>query len=266
MQLLSLSVVALAAGALVAPPRPAAHSGAAATTVRYKIEQTSSQEVDATAAGGPKQTLNTHLFAYVSVTLTDTTGGRTVHLVVDSMRSDTGSVIPQPLLDSLKGSAFHGLVGANGKMGQLKPMQDGSANSPIAGLVNGFFPRVKPGMKTGDAWTDTSEVNNAVPNGQLTKRTVTNYKAGANEPRDGAKATRIDAAFSSSLAGSQETPGGTATIEGTGSGTATQYVGADGRYLGGTTNETSQLSVSGAFAPAPIPVNIKQTTTVTVLK
>jgi len=261
MQLLSLSVVALAAGALAAPLNPTAPQ-----TIHYKIDQSSSQEVDATAAGGPKQTISTHLAAYVTVTLTDTTGGRTAHVVVDSVRTDTGSVIPQAMLDSMKGSAYHGLLGANGKVGAFKPMKENDANSPITGMLNGFFPRVKAGVKSGDAWTDTSEVNNAVPNGQLTKRTVTNYKAGASEPREGAKATRIDAAFSSSLAGSQETPGGTATIEGTGTGTATQYVAPDGRYLGGTSSETSQLSVSGAFAPAPIPVHIKQTTTVTVVK
>ena len=259
-----LSLAALTAGAFaLSAATPNQHAN---VTSRYKIEQVSTQDIDATAAGGPKTSSTTKLTSFVSITLGDTTGGHTLKAVVDSINADSGSVLPKPMLDSLKGSVFNAFVGPNGRVTNVKSTTQNPAGAQVIGLLTELYPRTRPGMKTGDAWTDTTENANNLPNGSMNVRTVTNYKASGNEPHEGIKAAKIDAAFSSSMAGSQETPGGTANIEGTGSGTATYFVAPDGRYLGGTRSLTSALSVTGAFAPQPIPVNLKQTTTITPIK
>jgi hypothetical protein len=269
----SIRLATLCASAAFLPVLPVPHvhragqeTSAPPTKTRYKIDQTSSQEIDASAVGGPKQSVTNHLVAYVLITLADTTGGRTMHVVVDSVVGDTASAIPKAVLDSLKGGTYHGQVAPNNRITDLRPMNGAEANTPITGLLSNFYPRVRTGWKTGDSWTDTTETTNPVPNGQLTVRTVTNYKANPAEQRDGQKASRIDAAFASSLTGSQETPNGSASFTGSGTGTATQYLTSDNRYLGGTTTQTSNLSVTGSFAPQPIPITIKQTTTVSTLK
>ena len=72
--------------------------------------------------------------------------------------------------------------------------------------------------------------------------------------------------FSSSIAGTQPTPGGPARIEGTGTGKGSYYLGSDGKYLGGTWQHHSSLKISGSFAPEPLPITITQKTKVTTLK
>jgi hypothetical protein len=63
-----------------------------------------------------------------------------------------------------------------------------------------------------------------------------------------------------------ETPAGSADLEGKAAGTATFLVGKDGRYLGGKSTSTGEATISGAFAPAAIPVKTSSTVTVSVIK
>jgi hypothetical protein len=260
MQLRMFSAVALATGAIGSP------LFTAATTTKYKIRQLTEQEIDATALGGGKQSVKVGTTGFVTVTLTDSSGGKAMHVVVDSMQADSGSQVSPAALDSLKGAAFHAFVSPAGKVEGLKAMKDGGSVTAVQGLITDLFPRAKAGVRVGDGWTDTTETTNNLGNGSMSVRKVTNWKAAGNETREGAKALKIDAAFSASMAGSQETPGGTANIEGTGSGNGSYFVGNDGRYLGGDHTQTSALSVTVASAPAPIPITVKQTTNVSMLK
>jgi hypothetical protein len=43
-------------------------------------------------------------------------------------------------------------------------------------------------------------------------------------------------------------------------------VGTDGRYLGGSWQQQSSLTISGSFATQPLPITISQKTTVSTLK
>jgi hypothetical protein len=72
--------------------------------------------------------------------------------------------------------------------------------------------------------------------------------------------------FTSSVAGTQPTPQGPARIEGTARGTGSYYVGADGRYLGGSWQQFSSFRISGSFATQPLPVTIVQKTEVSTIK
>jgi hypothetical protein len=95
---------------------------------------------------------------------------------------------------------------------------------------------------------------------------VSAYKAAASATWNARKAVRITEDFTSSVAGTQPTPSGSARIEGTGSGKGSYYVSPDGRYLGGDWQQQSSLSISGSFAKQPLPITIVQKTTVTALK
>jgi hypothetical protein len=260
MQLRMFGALALATGAIGSP------LFTAATTTKYKIRQVMEQEIDATALGGGKQSMKMGTTGFFTVTMTDSSGGKAMHVVVDSMQADSGSAVPPAVFDSLKGAAFHGFVSPAGKVEGLKPMKDGASVMVVQGMFTDLFPRAKAGVKVGDGWTDTTETTNNLGNGSMNVRKVTNWKAAGNETREGTKAMKIDAAFSASMAGTQETQGGTANIEGTGSGNGSYFIGNDGRYLGGDHTQTSALSVTVSSAPAPIPVTIKQTTNVSMLK
>jgi hypothetical protein len=238
----------------------------APVTTKYRIDQSLSQEMDATAAGGAKQSISFNTSSFITVTLTDSAGGKVMTVRVDSLRGDSATPIPAAVLDSARGSEFHGFVERSGKPLGLEPASNVSAAAQIQGLLSDFFPWVKTGLKVGDSWTDTTAKVNGVGADSVTVRRVSSYKASGSETRGTRKAVRITEDFTSSVDGTQPTPNGPARIEGSGSGKGSYYVGTDGRYLGGDWQHQSSLKISGSFAPEPLPITIIQKTKVTTLK
>jgi hypothetical protein len=252
---------ALAAAVLVFP-----RSDAAPTTTKYRIDQSLSQEIDATAAGGAKQSIAFSTSSFITVILADSAGGRSMRVVVDSVRGDSATPIPTAVLDSARGAQFHGFVDKSGKPLGLEPITSTSAAAQIQGLLSDFFPWTRAGLKVGDSWADTTARVNGVGADSVTVRRVSAYKALANETRGTRKAVRIAEDFTSSVAGTQPTPSGPARIEGSGNGKGAYYVASDGRYLGGDWQQESSLKISGSFAPEPLPITIVQKIKVTTLK
>lgn len=239
---------------------------AAPLTTKYRIDQSLSQEIDATAAGGAKQKIAFSTSSFVTVTLADSGGGKVMRVVVDSMRGDSATPIPPAVLDSARGAEFRGFVEKSGKLTGLEPVGSANAAAQIQGLLSDFFPWTKPSLKVGESWSDTTAKTNGTGTDSVTVRRVSAYKAAANETRESRKAVRVTEDFTSSVAGTQPTPNGPAKIEGTGSGSGAYYVGNDGRYLGGSWQQQSSLKVSGSFAPQPLPITIVQKIKVSTLK
>jgi hypothetical protein len=233
---------------------------------KYRIDQTLSQEMDATAAGGAKQSISFSTSSFVTVTLMDSAGGKAIRVVVDSIRADSAAPIAPAVLDSARGSEFRGFVQKSGKLTGLEAVSGASAAAQIQGLLSDFFPWTRAGLKVGDSWSDTTAKTNGSGPDSVTVRRVSAYKAAAGETRDARKAVRVIQDFTSSIAGTQPTPNGPARIEGTGTGTGAYFVGTDGRYLGGSWQQQSSLKISGSFASQPLPVTIVQKTRVSTLK
>ncbi len=261
MPLRSTGFAAIAAAVLVLPALDWAP-----TTTRYRIDQSLSQEIDASAAGGAKQSISFTTSSFITVTLADSAGGKVMTVRVDSLRGDSATPIPTAVLDSARGATFHGFVERSGKPLGLEPVAGTSAAAQIQGLLSDFFPYVRAGLKVGDSWADTTAKVNGVGADSVTVRRVSAYKASASETRGSRKAVRINEDFTSSVAGTQPTPSGPARIEGSGSGKGSYYVGTDGRYLGGDWQQQSSLKISGSFAPEPLPITIVQKTKVITLK
>jgi hypothetical protein len=250
----ALALLALAGGSFGAPP----------TTMRYRIDQTIDQAVDASAIGGGQQQQRFSVSTFLSVTLTDTAGGKVVAAVVDSMRADSAPV-PKAVLDSARGTPLHGLLDATGHITDVKTLRDTPLGPQLTDIVSRLYPGLRLGLKVGDGWTDTTQTANAVGGGTLTVSRITTYKATGTEARRDGKAVKVETAFTSNVSGTQQTPAGPAQIEGSGTGTGTHYVTADGRYLGGGYSVTTKLTLAGAFAPQPLPVTLTETFAVSAL-
>jgi hypothetical protein len=238
----------------------------APVTSKYRVEQSLTQEVDGTASGAGKQVLRFTTTMFVTVTLNDSAGGRTLRVVIDSMKGDSATPIPTAVMDSARGGEFRGFVARSGKPSLLRPATASSAAAQVQGLLTDFFPWVRPGFKVGEAWVDTSVNTTGTGSDTVTVRRVTNYKAAASETRDATRAVKITADHTSNVAGNQPTPQGPARIEGTGSGSGAYFVSPDGRYLGGEWQLRSALQLSGAFAKEPVPITLTQTTKVTAVR
>jgi hypothetical protein len=240
--------------------------GLAPSTTRYRIDQSLLQEIDATAAGGARQVISFTTSSFITVTLADSAGGKVMRVVIDSLKGDSATPIPAAVLDSARGAEFRGFVERSGKPSALEPVNGTSASAQVQGLLSDFYPWSKAGIKVGQSWTDTTSRVNGVGSDSVTVRRVSAYKAAPTETRQSGKTVMIIEDFSSSIAGTQPTPGGSARIEGTGSGKGSYYLATDGKYLGGTWQHSSSLKISGSFAPEPLPITITQKTKVTTLK
>jgi hypothetical protein len=245
----------------------ALHGGSLApVTAKYRVDQQLTQEVDGTASGAEKQILRFSTSAFVTVTLNDSAGGRTMRVVIDSIKGDSATPIPPAVLDSARGGEFRAFVDRSGKPSPLTPTGTSPAAAQVQGLLADFFPWVRAGFKVGEAWADTSVNTTGTGSDTVTVRRVTSYKAAANETRQAIRAVKITSDHTSSVSGNQPTPQGTAKIEGTAKGTGAYFVSLDGRYLGGEWQLQSALKLSGSFAKAPVPVTVTQTTKVTAVR
>jgi hypothetical protein len=234
-------------------------------TTRYRVETKVEQVVDLTALGQSEQKNNLEVVNFLTISFNDTSGGQTVHAVLDSIVKPAANPLPeQGSLDSARGSTWHAILSPDGKLSDVKRV-DTANTAPVGDVITNFFPRVKQGAKVGDQWTDTSETTSDQGGQSLTTRTVTNYSVTGTETRNGARALKVETAFSLSQTGEILQAGQTLSVEGTGSGTATYYVTQDGRYLGGMSTTNAELQITAASIPAPIPVQVKNMVTVTTL-
>ena len=252
----AMAAATLALPAFRAPP----------VTAKYRVDQSLTQEVDATSAGQGKQTLKFSTSTFVTVTLNDSAGGRTMRVMIDSLKGDSTAPIPPAVMDSARGGEFRAFVSKAGKPSPLTPTGTSAAAAQVQGLLADFYPWVRAGLKVGDAWTDTTVNTTGAGSDTVTVRRITTYKAAAAESRGNVRALRITTDHRSDVTGLQPTPQGPAKIEGTGGGTGAYYVSPDGRYLGGEWQLHSSLNLSGAFAKQPVPVTVTQITKVTAVR
>jgi hypothetical protein len=258
----SLRWTALGALVLASP----AVARATQVPTRYRIDQSLSQEVDGTGAGQGKQTIAFKTSTFVTVSLTDSAGGKAMKVVVDSIKGDSTTPIPPAVLDSVKGAVYRAFINKEGKPGALQASGGTSAASQVQGLLSDFFPWVRAGIRPGQTWADTSVNTTGEGPDTLTVRRVVNYRAAPPEPKQPAKSIRVATDYSSQVAGSQPTPNGSAQIEGNGKGTGSYLVSPEGKYLGGEWELASALKLSAAFTPGPVPISLKQSTKVSTIK
>lgn len=238
----------------------------AQSPARYRVDQTLTQEVDATSAGQGTQSITFTTSSFIRVTLTDSAGGQALRVVVDSMRGDSITPIPPAVFDSVRGAVYLAFVNKEGRPGQLEPADPTPAAAQVQGLLSDFFPWVRRGLRSGQSWTDTSVVTTGEGADSVTVRRVTKYRAGPPDPKQPRNSLRVATDYTSEVAGSQATPNGPARIEGTGTGKGSYLVSAEGRYLGGEWELSSALRLSAEFTPQPVPITLRQTTRVSPIQ
>jgi len=172
--LVGLLALASLTGAVTTPSAPQ----------RYRIEVKAQTEVDATASGQGKFSSELSLVGFITVTMSDTTGGQLAHIVVDSVVIPAGIEMPPQMGDpaAAKGIFFHGYI-VDGKVkGGLKPNQPNQLVAMLAGGVENLFPGLRTTAKVGDTWSDTVKTD-ATSEG-MTQQSVTMINwtatAGAN--------------------------------------------------------------------------------------
>jgi hypothetical protein len=240
----------------------------APSTTRYKIESKAETTIDLTAMGQGTQTQNVSQLAIITVALADSAGGKSMHVVIDSVASDIQLPGAAETLAKAKGGWLHGFVDARGHATILKTSAD--SNDFVAELkstMSTFFPRLKVNAKTGESWIDTTRVETKTSSRNIKSTTITTYTAGGDDTMNGEKAVRIEASFASTAEGTVENPmAGSMNLESSDTGTGKYYLGPDGRFLGGSSRAEGKATVKSAMVPDPIPLKLVRTSSVTIIK
>lgn len=250
---------ALALAAAVQPP--------ASTTSRYRIETSASTVADLSSLGQGEQRTEFTVMAMVSITLTDSAGGKVLHAVLDSS-SVTPPVpgAPAGALEGEKGATYHAWINPSGRTENFTAMGDSTApkgGAVVMQVLRDFFPNVKPGVKAGDTWRDSVQTNDSDAGTNSSTIRITEYSVGAEAPWAGGSGHKVDARSSFTVSIASETPAGPQNVEGAGTGTASWYVTPAGVFLGGTSTTSAELTAMTAFGD--IPVKQSSTTTITAL-
>jgi hypothetical protein len=229
---------------------------------RYRIDLTIKQDIDLTAAGQGPQTTDMTGTAFVTLTMSDTTGGKLAHLAIDSMTvvatGQLSNAFTQDLADSLKGQWLHAYV-VDGKIsGTPTPSVEGNPALAVAtAAINALFPGIGSKAASGQGWADTTSNDVTNDQGMQNTQQIVTWTVGT---RDGETLMLTGTGSGSVTAemGGQQITGILSS-----SATITSVIG--GPSSKATITSTQELSVLNPALPEPIPVKVSSTATLVEL-
>lgn len=252
------------------PPPPAAATQTVRTgpsALRYLMHQVVHIEQE---FQGMRQPLDFGLRIYFAVTISppaDSVGYATT-ITIDSVAPDSGTTVPMGInVAAAKGLSFRGRLTPRGEFRNqvLSDSVAAQALSPIVGSFRNFFPRLPGGGLTlGAAWTDTTTENDRAA-GNITVTSVNSSRAAAWEDRSGAHALRLEVTSAFKIQGSGQQAGQPFEVSGNGLRNGIDYLAIDGRYLGGESRDTTNMTITLPVQAMTIPRMQVSRTTVTVL-
>ena len=255
------------------PPAPAPPPAASQTVrlgpsaLRYVMHQVI--HVDQQLPTGP-QVLDYGLRVFFAVTISgpaDSMGYPTT-ITIDSVAPDSGTTIPMGInLAAAKALSFRGRLLPRGDFRDPVPSDSVAAQliSPIVGSFRNFFPRLPiAGVTLGATWTDTTtDQQSTVSN--ITVTSVNSSRAAAWDERNGTRALRVEVTSDFKIQGKGQQAGQPFEVNGSGARSGADYIAIDGRYLGGESRDSTNMTITLPVQSLTIPRTQASRTTVTVL-
>lgn len=169
--------------------------------------------------------------------------------VVDSIVADSGVFLPPTMnLAAARGLTVTGWVAPTGEL--QDPVYSDSGVVQSLSLLLGWFRRFFPhlpvdGVQPGREWMDTLITTEPGGTATVTRTTELRARAAAAwELRPEGEALRLDAAETYQFTGSGDGGGQPLELSGSGMRAGTDYIAADGRYLGGTSRDSVSLTIT----------------------
>jgi hypothetical protein len=249
-----LMALALMTGGTTGPDKSA--------TMRYKVDVTVKQSVDLTPMGQGVMDSDINAAVWVVVTMADTTGGQTAHVVIDSMTVEAtgmaGAQFPQEAVNGARGASFHAYI----VDGKVKGTPELSVSDNMAVMVLGspalsaLFIGMPAGKKIGDTWADTTNTTSTAENG-MSGQSVVEWKVVG---MDG-DAYVVAGTSTGTVSGEQQGQQISGTVEGTTEATTT----TGGPAKAATVKTTQAMEVLVPQAPDVIRVQSTSSAVVTRL-
>ena len=247
----------------------AAFTSRAQGPLHYKVESSVITDVDMSGMGMATQHIVVKSIGRISVTLSDTTGGKLAQVVVDSIDFDGGEMlqqaiamgsIPPEAAASGKGATIHCYLPSGSPPSCNPPSTPAISAASLMSAFPILFAGIKSTAKVGDARADATSGDTTIATpglgnmaGKVT--TETKWKATAQSGKD----LVLEAATTGTLTAT--IPGGAGTMEMTTTGMQ-HLVGSPGRPMHeatATNKATGKLTMMGSAIP------VTATSTITIV-
>lgn len=229
---------------------------------RYRLDVKLDQTIDLTAVGQGEMTAGVVSSAYVTLTVSDTTGGTLAHVVIDSMTiTATGQMAGlynQQLADSLRGEFIHVYIVNGRPEGAPKPSVEGNpVMQMVIPVVSGLYPGVGSKATDLDKWSDTTRNDTVNENGTQNTSQIVDWVVNS---RSGAALTVTgtgNGTINADMGGQQ--------VSGTVTSTANVTTPVGGPSSHAVVSSIQSLSLLNPALPEPIPVKVESSATMTQL-
>jgi hypothetical protein len=235
-------------------------------TAKYQV---SSQTHITQEMMGQKQDIDLNSDQKLTFSATAKAGGLLDFTVSLDTIAMTNSMAGPTDVSKMIGTKYTGVMNPNGKVvsGDVTVPVGGDVTSAPANGVRLFMPVLTGATKVGGTWTDT--VTSVVTQGsgaQIKATTVTNYTLVGDTTYDGQKSWKVQHDVVTTLAGKGSNQGTEFTMEGTSKAGGMSYFSQGGVYIGRTTKEETNLTVTVEAAGLVIPVTQATTVKVSLIK
>jgi hypothetical protein len=225
------------------------------------MDVTITNVADLTALGQPPQEGAIKASFWLTMTLSDTTGGKLAHTVIDSVTVEpTGSlaqIYTAEAATAARGSGVHAYI-VNGKPHSAPtPTGPGPFVQLAAQATNLLFPGVRADGKPGATWADTTNTDINNEGGSQSVNNITSWTVAGTE----GSALLLTATGAGTMSGEQ----GGGTFTGTISNTLEVTSPPSGPATKAVAKSEQSINYLISQAPDPIPVKIVNTATLTAL-
>jgi hypothetical protein len=206
----------------------------------------------------------------LSTALAETGTELALGITVDSL-SVQGTVpgLDPATLSSARGQVINARFTPLGvRLGVTMPDSTNPVMMQLGRTFRDFLPRLPSApIAAGVSWVDTTTDTQSLPGGagQTSTRSVRQYTVVGWEVRDSVRALHISVTGNYEVNGTGEAQGQPLEISGTGQATGDRWVSRTGQYLGGTSRDSTNLTVNVLNMGMSIPIRQVQTMTVTRL-
>jgi hypothetical protein len=226
-------------------------------------------QVDQQLPTGPQQ-VSYGISAFFRATIVGPadSSGYPMTVSIDSIVPDSGTTVPlNTNLAAAKGLSYRGRLTPRAEFRNAVPSDSATAQaiSPVVGSFQNFYPRLPAaGLTLGATWTDTLTTSDRGA-GNVSVKSISSWRAPAWEDRNGVRSLRVEVTSTFTIQGKGEQLGQPFEVAGNGVRTGVDYLAADGRYLGGESNDSTSMTITLPVQTMTIPRTQVSKTTVSVL-